>query len=268
MFSCYSPVFLERNCKGFRMNVDTVQPRQAHAVLDLPSRAKKALKIERLLDLHARYAKSGNMIEILDVGTGSGGIAHYFATHPGLKCKVEAVDTTDNRLLRDGFSFRQVSDVYLPFPDESFDVVISNHVIEHVGKSPEQKRHLMELKRVLRHDGRIYLAVPNRWMLVEPHYQLAFLSWLPSTWRTPYLRWRGSGNCYDCEPLALRELEKLAQDAGLEACNVTVAAMRLFFEIEKPHSFAGMMLKKCPDALLRLLCPVIPTLICLLSKTD
>jgi SAM-dependent methyltransferase len=250
------------------MNADMVPSRQAHAVLDLPSRAKKALKIERLLDLYARYAKRGSTIEILDVGTGSGGVAHYFATHLDLKCKVEAVDTKDNRLLRDSFSFRQVTDTRLPFPDESFDVVISNHVIEHVGKSPEQKQHLMELKRVLRHDGRIYLAAPNRWMLVEPHYQLAFLSWLPSTWRTPYLRWRGKGSYYDCEPLTLSELENLVKDVGLEACNVTVAATRLFFEVEKPRSFAGAVLSKCPDALLRPLCPVIPTLILILSRAD
>jgi SAM-dependent methyltransferase len=248
------------------MSIDVTQSRQPHAVLDLPSRAKKALKIERLLGLHARYAENETTIRMLDVGTGSGGIAHYFATHPTLKCQVDAVDTADNRKLRGGFSFQRVDDTRLPFQDEVFDVVISNHVIEHVGKAPEQKRHLAELKRVLRHDGMIYLAVPNRWMLVEPHYQVAFLSWLPSTWRTSYLRWRGKGDYYDCEPLTLRQLENFAKDADLEMRNVSVFATRLFFEIEKPHSMAGKLLSKCSDAFLTPLCPFIPSLIFILTK--
>src|SRR3546814_9833619 len=67
----------------------------------------------------------------------------------------------------------------LPFADDSFDVVLSNHVIEHVGEQPEQLAHLSELRRVLTPGGIGYLAVPNRWMLVEPHYRLAFLSWWP-----------------------------------------------------------------------------------------
>lgn len=47
--------------------------RQPHAVLDLPSPYQKALKIERLLDL----AILSQPIQMLEIGTGSGGIAHY-----------------------------------------------------------------------------------------------------------------------------------------------------------------------------------------------
>ncbi|MDR2689302.1 MAG: class I SAM-dependent methyltransferase [Azoarcus sp.] len=205
-------------------------------------------------------------IEILDVGTGSGGIAHYFASHPDLKCNVASVDTTDNRKIFDGFDFQQVSDTHLPFPDESFDVVLSNHVIEHVGKIAEQKHHLSELKRVLRRDGMIYLAVPNRWMLVEPHYQLAFLSCLPTPWRTPYLRWRGKGNFYDCEPLSLKQLQQFLEEGQFNYRNVSVEAMRRFFDIEKPHSIACKLLRQCPDVLLTPLRSLIPTLVYILTK--
>src|SRR3546814_5855426 len=168
--------------------------RLPHAVQDLPSRRQKGLKIERLLDLSSR----GGHIRMLEVGTGTGGVAHYFATHPELDCSVDAVDVVDGRRITEGYSFHLVHGTQLPFADDSFDVVLSNHVIEHVGEQPEQLAHLSELRRVLTPGGIGYLAVPNRWMLVEPHYRLAFLSWWPHAWRSPYLRLMRKGKFYDC----------------------------------------------------------------------
>jgi SAM-dependent methyltransferase len=236
---------------------DTSVMRQPHAVLDLPSRRFKGLKIERLLDL----ANRPQPIRMLEVGTGSGGIAHYFGTHPQLRCEVDAVDVHDNRLVTDGYRYHQVQDTQLPFADESFDVVLTNHVIEHVGDEQAQRAHLAELRRVLRPDGVGYLAVPNRWMLVEPHYGLAFLSWLPHAWRTPYLRAMHKGEVYDCEPLQLGQLESLLTDAGFKCRNLCVSAMRATFDIERPQSVATHFLHHIPDNTLAPLRKLIPTLI-------
>ena len=148
------------------------QKREPHAVLDLPSHCLKAMKIQRLLDLSVQ----SQPMKFLEVGTGSGGIAHYFATHPTLQCQVFAVDVIDQRLLRDGYAFHQVEGISLPFDDGQFDVVITNHVLEHVGSLDDQRHHLYEIYRVMKPRGVGYLAVPNRWMLVEPHYRLPFLS--------------------------------------------------------------------------------------------
>ena len=133
--------------------------RQPHAVLDLASRRLKAVKIERLLDLSARQQP----MRMLEIGTGSGGIAHYFATHPDMRIEVDAVDVVDSRLIQENYRFELVSGTALPFPDQSFDVVLTNHVIEHVGDQSAQLAHLHEIRRVLRSEGVGYLAVPNRW---------------------------------------------------------------------------------------------------------
>lgn len=231
--------------------------RQPHVVLDLPSRKLKGLKIERLLGLAGRRQP----IRLLEIGTGSGGIAHYFGTHPELRCDVDAVDLHDTRLVSDGYRFNLVSDTRLPFEDSSFDVVLTNHVIEHVGDAAAQLAHLTEVRRVLRGDGVGYLAVPNRWMLLEPHYKLAFLSWWPHGWRTPYLRMMRKGSFYDCEPLQMRQLEHMLTRAGLKHRNLCIEAMRATFEIERPRSAAARVLRRIPDAALEPLRRIIPTLI-------
>lgn len=240
----------------------TTQPsttqRRPHAVLDLESRRLKALKIETLLDLHSR----NQPMRLLEVGTGSGGIAHYFGTHSQLCIEVDAVDVVDNRLISDGYRFRLVDDTNLPFDDRSFDVVLTNHVIEHVGSRAAQAHHLAEIRRVLRHDGIGYLAVPNRWQVVEPHYQLAFLSWWPPSLRSTYLRWRRGIGFYDCEPLTVPQVEELLSQAGFEFAFRSVAALRHTLALEYPKkSLLRNIGERVPDATLRTFGRLIPTLI-------
>lgn len=238
--------------------------RRGHAVLDLKSRDAKARKIEALLDLAARPPP----IRLLEVGTGSGGIAHYFGNHPTLHCEVEAVDVVDSRQIRDGFRFTRVTDECLPFPDGHFDVVLSNHVIEHVGDAAAQRRHLAELRRVLKPEGLGYLAVPNRWQWMEPHYRLAGLSWLPEPWRSPYLRWRRRGERYDCRPLTAAQAAALLAEAGFTAEQQHGRALRLTYELERPRTLAYRMLFRwLPEGVYAALRRAFPTLIYTLTPT-
>ena len=236
--------------------------RQPHAVLDLPSRRMKGLKIERLLGLDKRPQP----IRLLEIGTGSGGIAHYFGTHPTLRCVVTAVDVVDQRLIRDGYEFRLVHDTRLPFADASFDVVLSNHVIEHVGDRGAQLAHLLELRRVLAPAGVGYLAVPNRWMLVEPHYRLAFLSWLPRPLRTPYLRLMRRGAKYDCEPLTVPRLDALLAQAGFGWRHLEIEALRETLAIEGARGLVAKVVARASDRTLKIAQRLIPTLICRIER--
>lgn len=227
-----------------------------HAVLDLPSRRLKARKILEVMGLAAGSAR----VRLLEVGCGSGGIASYLGTLPGSPFEVEAVDVEDNRLVRDGYRFTLVDSVILPFADATFDAVLSNHVIEHVGDAEAQHRHLCELRRVLRAGGTGYLAVPNRWQLVEPHFRLPFLSWIPARWRSPYVRLARRGSHYDCRPLTRAELEAQLERAGLAGDNACVQALRSTLAIECGQwALQRCLLARVPDRWLWALRSACPT---------
>ena len=243
------------------MALETPTGHRTHAVLDVESRRRKAAKIARLLGLDDRSVS----LRILEVGCGSGAISRELATmSPGHK--VDAVDTVDTRVVTDGYRFHLVTGAELPFDAETFDIVISNHVIEHVGPMPTQRHHVAEIHRVLRRGGTGYLAVPNRWRLVEPHYRLPALSVWPRAWRTPYLRMLRGGEEYDCEPLGAWTLERMLKEAGFHATRLGVEALRATLDLEHPGSLPTRMVHRAPSAMLRPFEPALPTLIYRLSK--
>jgi SAM-dependent methyltransferase len=55
---------------------------------------------------------------------------------------------------------------HLPYPEDAFDVILSNEVIEHV---QDDRATVAEMVRVLRPGGRLVLFCPNRWYPVETH---------------------------------------------------------------------------------------------------
>jgi phosphatidyl-myo-inositol dimannoside synthase len=233
--------------------------------MDLRGRNAKARKIEELLNI----VPGEQPLKVLEIGTGSGGIANYFGRHPILRCDVDAVDVSDTRRVHDGYKFFQVKDVHLPFSDDLYDIVISNHVIEHVGDIDAQRCHLAEMRRVLKPAGQGYLAVPNRWQVVEPHYQVAFLSWLPEAWRSPYLRMRGRGVDYDCRPLTVSVLECLLPEAGFHFHHEHGRALKLTYEIERPDDLIyRVVFSHLPDVVYKRLRRAFPTLIYILHSTQ
>jgi len=102
---------------------------------------------------------------VLDLGSGSGMDAFVAGLHAGETGSVTGLDMTDEQLekarrLRDetgveNVTFEQGYIEDLPFEDDSFDVVISNGVIN---LSAEKERVFEEVSRVLRSGGRMALS--------------------------------------------------------------------------------------------------------------
>lgn len=75
----------------------------------------------------------------------------------------------------------QADGLALPFADRSFDLVVSNAVIEHVGQQREQAMFVEEHLRV---GHSAVLTTPNRWFPIESHTGTLLRHCRPG-WRDP-----------------------------------------------------------------------------------
>jgi ubiquinone/menaquinone biosynthesis C-methylase UbiE len=74
----------------------------------------------------------------------------------------------------------------MPFPSKSFDVAISNSVIEHVGSIDDQRRFADEIRRVSR---RYVVQTPDRSFPLEPHFVGIGSHYVPIRYRLRIVRY-------------------------------------------------------------------------------
>jgi SAM-dependent methyltransferase len=237
--------------------------RQDHAILDAKSRRYKAQKVISILKRRIVLDKRS----ILEIGTGSGILASTISGEVGPDGSVWALDVKDQRVHKCGYKFKIIDSVSLPFSDGLFDIVVSNHVIEHVGSQGDQTRHLSEIFRVLKPGGYLYLAVPNRWRLVEPHYRIPFLSWMPKWCSDKVVQATRRNDEYDCELLSRGQLREFLKSTEFTWDEVDYEAIELMAEIEK-HDLLIKMVNSIPRTFVSVFFIIIPTLIVVARKPD
>ncbi len=128
---------------------------------------------------------------VLDVGT-NGSMTdardyflHYYYPHPE-RITAAGLEPPDVfRTIFPGCAYVEVvRGQPLPFADQSFDLVFSNAVIEHVGSRVNQRAFLLELARV---GKRVFMTTPNRWHPIEFHTATPLIHYLPTpTYRRIY----------------------------------------------------------------------------------
>ncbi len=146
--------------------------------------AKRLRHITRWRDLAGK--------RVLDAGCGAGGFVEAMAARGaevvGVEYMADKIREWQQRHPGDD-RVRQGDLAKLDFPDDSFDVVLLNEVLEHV---PDDNLALREIARVLRPGGAFFLFTPCRYYPIETHGFLThgtrrhlaglrgpFLPWLP-----------------------------------------------------------------------------------------
>jgi len=131
-----------------------------------------------------RIAKPTAETTVLDVGVTSDRRedSNFFEKLYPYSAKLTAVGLEDAAFLEQeypGVKYIKADGLNLPFPDKSFDLVVSFATIEHVGSRQNQKAFVRELCRV---SHTCFITTPNRWYPIEFHTVLPLIHWLPSQW--------------------------------------------------------------------------------------
>lgn len=227
-----------------------IQPLMA----DEDHRTRKAAKIAAIIE-HFRDLDDLSGLTVLDVGCSTGIIARCLAARGadviGSDIDVPGVTAASNH--EGDATYLLTDSEQMAIRDDSVDIVVCNHIYEHV-VAPD--RLMAELRRVVRPTGVLYLGLGNRLGVMEPHHRLPFLSWLPPALADRYMRVAGRGDTYHERFRTRAGLRKLC--AGLHVWDYSLTILR------SPKRFAAedvapSWIRSVPSAVLRSAEFLVPT---------
>ena len=230
-------------------------------LFDPTGRIEKAEKVVAVLcDYLGPEAKRAIVV---DVGCSTGIMTRHFAKHFG---RVIGLDTDDVGVENgaklaldagigpDRLQFCGGDGVRMPLRENSVDAVICNQVYEHVD---DQTGLMDEILRVLRPGGVCYFGCGTRHVLIEGHYKLPFLSWVPHRVADVYMKLAGWDVRYDVLLLSYRNLRKLVHRYHVIDYTIDI--------IKRPNRYADgsrgrirRIVARFPNWLLKLMLPGIP----------
>jgi SAM-dependent methyltransferase len=164
-----------------------------------------------MLSWAAALASRRPRARILDFGCGDGKVVEA-ARNLGLELYGADVfyqgPEEREKILKSGLLgtlVREIRDGRIPFEDETFDLILSNQVFEHV---EDLDPTIAELSRVLKRSGLLVCLFPTREVVREAHCGVPFLHWLPkgARGRRAYAELRSfAGFSFDKEKKARRQ---------------------------------------------------------------
>jgi len=238
-------------------------------VYDIEGRKKKAAKIIRVLERF--LSKDISTCTVLDFGSSTG----IIATEISRKAKVVyGVDVDEEGVEhakkysegRDNVTFLKLDlldkEERCKFEKKQFDVIVCNQIYEHVSDPVEMLKAFDEL---LADDGVIYFGATNRFVVMEPHYHLPFLSWFPKSFADRYIRLFTEHERYYEDLLSYPALKKLVNER-FEICDVTLDVIKHPARYGADDILILNVLKYVPAFILRLFVVISPNWIWILRK--
>jgi ubiquinone/menaquinone biosynthesis C-methylase UbiE len=210
---------------------------------------------------------------VLDVGCGEGGLIISCALRGG---DVVGIDIDLSELMIAKLRSRRFGAIslqliqcdakFLPFRDNSFDLITAIAVLEHVD---DLERTLKEMIRVLKPKGYILLNTYNSLFPREVHYKTFYIPYLPKRFGKIYLQLRGYNPTFFLQKVtypypSTSYVEHLLSSAGMVVENLTEIEIKE--KLKKPETIQSKLLKCVFQFIAKLrLSHVIATIICRLD---
>lgn len=156
------------------------------------SQRMRRRRFARFAGLVERAIRAGTgPVSIIDIG-GTQGFWERHGWADRQDIRVTLVNIHPQNVTHPNFVSIQSDATNLPhIPDNSFDIAMSNSVIEHVFTLDNQRAMAREITRVAR---AYWVQTPSYWFPVEPHFLAPGWQWLPRDLRVALLRRFRFGN--------------------------------------------------------------------------
>jgi 2-polyprenyl-3-methyl-5-hydroxy-6-metoxy-1,4-benzoquinol methylase len=189
--------------KKYQLNYSNLKP----SMYTEDERIKKANKTIAVL---RDYLNEVSKLNLLDIGSSTGIMTNEYAKHfknvTGVDLDTTAIEYSINQYKKGNLKFICAPIEDAGIPESSFDVITCSQIYEHV---PSDKTLMEEIYRILKPGGVCYFAAGNRFKIIEPHYKLPFLSFLPKKLANFYIRLFTNHDLYYENLKSLRNLKKL-----------------------------------------------------------
>jgi SAM-dependent methyltransferase len=230
-------------------------------LFDPAGRVAKAEKIVAVL--HDYFGDATSTLVVLDIGSSTGIMTRRFSE---VFRHVIGIDT-DRVGVAHGAELVRAAGIepghlnfcggdgcLLPLGAATVDAVICNQVYEHVD---DHRALADEIFRVLRPGGVCYFGIGTRHVLIEGHYKLPFLSWLPRWAADWYMTLAGKKVRYDVTLLSYRRLRRLVRRFGVIDYTIDIIKHPQRYA-DGPRGLIRRGVARWPVWLLRGLRPAIP----------
>jgi 2-polyprenyl-3-methyl-5-hydroxy-6-metoxy-1,4-benzoquinol methylase len=216
---------------------------------NVKGRERKAITIVKVLHDFIGHNLKG--LNLLDFGCSTGIIAHYLSSYfrevTGFDIDIPAINFAKKNFNKENLNFIVGKSGDTEFADQHFDVVICTHIYEHV---PDARRLMRQIHRLLKPGGVCYFTAGNRLSIMEPHYNLPFLSIIPVPLAHAYLKVMNKGEHYHERHLTFWGLRELVRNFKLIDYTNKIIADPIKFSFEymlkpgsKKHNLAQFIIK-------------------------
>jgi SAM-dependent methyltransferase len=233
------------------------------AMLEEDKRRRKAAKLISIVQ-HFLGRDDLSGLTVADVGCSAGFISDELAAAGAERAIGIDIDVPGLQKANERFGERVAfvcgDGERLPFPDRTFDVIVFNHIYEHV---VDADAVVKELHRVLADDGVLYLGLAQKYGIIEPHYKLPFLSYLPYGLADRYVRASGRADMYYERFRSRSGLRTMLKDFNVWEYTFSVIAEPSRFHDD--NELPGPVAKLGPKGV-RALLPILPTFLWVATK--
>lgn len=229
---------------------ENLRPKFVRSAMLGEQRAKRTLEIFE----DGTFKKKITAKKVLEIGSGTGNFLavgdERFEQRFGIDIAMRWLHVSRRRFMDKGLPVPPLvccCAEYLPFADNSFDLVAMSSTLEFVN---DQTKVLSECSRVLSKDGALYINSVNRYSLAtDPYSYLWGIGFLPRAWQAKYVRWRRDAT-YKTKTLSYSEFNRLARPKFAERefalPDVSSATLEQFAFITRLQIYFYRFLKKLP----------------------